>query len=110
MRIESSVTIDAPREAVWGYVTDPATPLEFMVGLTRWEVSGTIERGLGARYQVLLHVGSADVGGLVEVVEWDPPGDMAWSSVTGVDQRGRWRLRELPDGRTRVVFRFAYGV
>ena len=35
---------------------------------------------------------------------------MAWSSVTGVDQRGRWRLRELGDGRTRVTFRFAYGV
>jgi uncharacterized membrane protein len=110
MRIESSTTIDAPREAVWDYVTDPATPLEFMAGLARWEVAGTIERGLGARYRVLLHVGSADVGGLVEVVEWNPPGDMAWSSVTGVDQRGRWRLRELPDGRTRLVFRFAYGV
>ena len=35
---------------------------------------------------------------------------MAWSSVTGVDQRGRWRLRETDDGRTRVEFRFAYGV
>jgi uncharacterized membrane protein len=30
--------------------------------------------------------------------------------VTGIDQRGRWRLRELGDGRTRVTFRFAYGV
>ena len=28
----------------------------------------------------------------------------------GVDQRGRWRLREIPDGRTKVEFRFAYGV
>ena len=35
---------------------------------------------------------------------------MAWTSVTGVDQRGRWRLREAGDGRTRVEFRFAYGV
>ena len=35
---------------------------------------------------------------------------MAWSSVTGVDQRGRWRLREVAGGRTRVEFRFAYGV
>jgi uncharacterized membrane protein len=59
---------------------------------------------------MLLRVGAADVGGLIEIVEWQPEGDMAWSSVTGVDQRGRWRLRELGDGRTRVVFRFAYGV
>jgi uncharacterized membrane protein len=35
---------------------------------------------------------------------------MAWSSVTGLDQRGRWRLREGGDGRTRVEFRLAYGV
>ena len=30
--------------------------------------------------------------------------------MTGVDQRGRWRLRELGDDRTRVTFRFQYGV
>jgi uncharacterized membrane protein len=59
---------------------------------------------------MLIRVGAADVGGLIEIVEWQPEGDMAWSSVTGVDQRGRWRLRELADGRTRVTFRFAYGV
>ena len=35
---------------------------------------------------------------------------MAWSSVTGIDQRGRWRLREEADGRTRAELRFAYGV
>ena len=45
-----------------------------------------------------------------EVVEWHPEGDMAWSSVTGIDQRGRWRLRDTPDGGTRITFRFAYGV
>src|SRR5436190_13741390 len=59
---------------------------------------------------MLIRVGAADVGGLIEIVEWQPEGDMAWSSVTGVDQRGRWRLRELGEDRTRVIFRFAYGV
>ncbi len=110
MRLEESIDVAAPRPAVWDYVTDPANYLEFMEGLTRWEVAGEIDRGLGARYRILLHVGSADVGGLIEVVEWSPQGDMAWSSVTGIDQRGRWRLRELPGGGTRVTFRFAYGV
>jgi uncharacterized membrane protein len=110
MRIEQSIRIKAPRSVVWDYVTDPANYLEFMDGLTRWEVAGAIDRGLGARYRILLHVGSADVGGLIEVVEWHPEGDMAWSSVTGIDQRGRWRLRDTSDGRTRLEFRFAYGV
>ncbi len=110
MRIEQSIRIRAPRPVVWDYVTDPANYLEFMDGLTRWEVAGARERGLGARYRILLHVGSADVGGLIEVVEWHPEGDMAWSSVTGIDQRGRWRLRDTSDGGTRLEFRFAYGV
>ena len=110
MRIEETVDVAAPRSRAWDYVTDQANYVEFMEGLTRWEVAGGIDRGLGARYRILIHVGSADVGGLIEVVEWSPEGDMAWSSVTGIDQRGRWRLRDLPGGRTRVTFRFAYGV
>jgi uncharacterized membrane protein len=50
------------------------------------------------------------VGGLIEVVEWSPPTELAWTSVTGIDQRGRWRLREQRDGRTWVELRLAYGV
>lgn len=110
MRIEESIDIDAPRRVVWDYVTDPANYPEFMEAVTRWEVAGGPERGLGARYRVLLRVGSAEVGGLIEVVEWHPEADMAWSSVTGVDQRGRWQLRDLPGRGTRLQFRFAYGV
>jgi acyl-CoA synthetase (AMP-forming)/AMP-acid ligase II len=55
-----------------------------------------------------MRVGSADVGGLVEIVEFDEPADLAWTSVTGIDQRLRWRLRAAPDGRTQVTLRLAY--
>jgi len=110
VRIEQKVTVDAPRHLVWQYVTEPANYPIFIDGLTRWDVAGDRHKGLGARYRMLIRVGAADVGGLIEIVEWQPDGDMAWSSVTGVDQRGRWRLRDLGDGRTRVTFRFQYGV
>jgi uncharacterized membrane protein len=91
-------------------ITDPSRYLHFMAGLTRWEVVSKEPRGLGARYRTLMRVGSAEVGGLIEVVEWEPEGDLAWTSVTGLDQRGRWRLRERPHGRTHVEFRLSYGV
>jgi uncharacterized membrane protein len=81
-----------------------------MSGMTRWEVASEREHGLGARYRMLMRVRSAEVGGLVEVVEWDEPRDIAWTSVTGVDQRGRWRLRGRPGDCTRVEFRYSYGV
>jgi len=110
MRCSASTTVPAPIETVWGVVSDPEQTLSFMSGITRWEVESEEPTGLGARYRMLMRVGSAEVGGLVEVVEWDPPGDLAWTSVTGIDQRGRWRLRSAPGGRTRVEVRLAYGV
>jgi uncharacterized membrane protein len=81
-----------------------------MAGITRWEVVGEQRVGIGARYRILMRVRSAEVGGLVEVVEWNEARDMAWTSVTGIDQRGRWRLRARPEGRTHVELRLSYGV
>jgi uncharacterized membrane protein len=110
MRLNESIIISAPPKLVWDYVTDPGNALHYMSGVTRWEVQGEQRIGCGARYRMLIKVGSAEVGGLIEVVEFNEPFDMAWSSVTGVDQRGRWRLRDAGNGRTRVELRFAYGV
>jgi uncharacterized membrane protein len=104
------VVIAAAPERVWAVVSDPERALSFMSGVTRWEVAGEEPTGLGARYRILLRVGSAEIGGLVEVVEWDRPRELAWTSVTGIDQRCRWRLRDAGEGRTRVELRLAYGV
>ena len=110
MRVAGQVHVSAPPESVWAIISDPQRMLSFMSGVTRWEVASEEPTGLGARYRMLFRVGSAEVGGLIEVVEFAAPRDMAWTSVTGVDQRGRWRLREASNGRTRVELRFAYGV
>jgi uncharacterized membrane protein len=110
MRVGAQIEVSAPPRAVWELITDPARYLHFMAGVTRWEVADDGTRGLGARYRTLMRVGSAEVGGLVEVVEYDEACDLAWASVTGVDQRGRWRLRTLAGDRTRVELRLAYGV
>jgi uncharacterized membrane protein len=110
MRVNGDIEVAAPIELVWSIVTDPERVLSYMSGVTRWEVAGDEPTGLGARYQTLLRVGAAEVGGLIEVVEWMEPSEFAWTSVTGVDQRGRWRLRERPHDRTKVELRLAYGV
>jgi uncharacterized membrane protein len=110
MRVNGDIEVAAPIDLVWSIVTDPERVLSFMSGVTRWEVAGPEPTGLGARYQSLLRVGAAEVGGLIEIVEWLPPSECAWNSITGVDQRGRWRLRERPHNRTKVELRLAYGV
>lgn len=110
MRLSESVVVSAPQRAVWAYLADLDNYLEFLEGVTRWEAEGDRTSGLGARRRMLIKVGSAEVGGLIEVVEWDEPNDLAWSSVTGIDQRGRLRLRPAGGSSTKVEMRFAYGV
>jgi uncharacterized membrane protein len=110
MRVSARVQVAAPADRVWAAVSEPERMLSFMSGVTRWEVASDPPIGLGARYRMLIRVGSAEIGGLIEVVEWVQARELAWTSVTGIDQRGRWRLRELPGERTRVELRLAYGV
>jgi uncharacterized membrane protein len=108
--VSAHTYVSAPAESVWEVISDPARQLSYMSGITRWEVAGEDPAGMGARYRMLLRVGSAEVGGLIEIVEFVEPCDIAWTSVTGVDQRGRWRLRETADGRTKIELRLAYGI
>jgi carbon monoxide dehydrogenase subunit G len=110
MRIAEHVDVLAPPEIVWEQVSDPSRVLDFFAGVTRWECVGGPRAGLGARYRMLMRVGSAEVGGLIEVVEFDAERDLAWHSVTGIDQRGRWRLRRTEHGGTRVELRIQFGV
>jgi uncharacterized membrane protein len=79
-----------------------------MASLERWE---TVTEGpvrLGARYTVHWKIGSVPIGGVVEVVDFDPARDLAWIGITGVSLRGRFRLRDTDDGRTNLTFRLAY--
>lgn len=48
MRVAEAITISAPAEQVWAIVSDPERVLEFMSGVTRWEVASPNPTGLGA--------------------------------------------------------------
>jgi uncharacterized membrane protein len=109
MRVNESIHVNAPADLVWEYLNEPDNYLEFMAGVTRWDVDGERRSGLGARYRMLIRVGSAEVGGLIELVEFKPARDLAWTSVTGIDQRGRWRIRER-GAASHVELRLQYGV
>jgi uncharacterized membrane protein len=109
MRIEESIPISASREEVWRHVSQPERYSEFMVGTSWAPVSGEPTTGMRARFRIRIEVRSIDLGGLVEFVEWDPPHELAWTSITGIDQRGRWILRDR-DGTTEVTLRASYQV
>ena len=107
MRVERDIDIDASREEIWELIAKPDNYESFWHGLTRLDRKNK-EEGLGARYALRMRVGSADLGGLIEIVECDEAADMAWTSITGIDHRVRWRLREADDGRTKVKLRLSW--
>jgi acyl-CoA synthetase (AMP-forming)/AMP-acid ligase II/uncharacterized membrane protein len=110
MRVEQSISVDAPREEVWELIKDPAQYAALLDWVTTSEPQdGDRAPGVGARYEMRVRVGSANVGGLVEIVEYDDCCDIVWTSVTGVEQRGRLRIRPNGDGQTRLMMRMSYG-
>lgn len=108
MQIILDTEIAVSRELVWRCLIDPDHYLDFMEGITQWSVDEGTTIGLGSRISMRMSVGAAKLGGLIEIVEFDPPCDIAWTSVTGVAQRGRWRLRPVDKNRTRVEIRVSY--
>jgi uncharacterized membrane protein len=108
MRVERRTTVNADRDTVWKVLSDPDRYRSFLPHLERWETLTEGPVRVGARYTVLWKIGSIPVGGVAEVVECDTARDLAWINITGVTQRGRFRLRDAGPGRTAVTFRLAY--
>ncbi|PRC44573.1 cyclase [Mycobacterium sp. ITM-2017-0098] len=108
MRMQRSVRIDVDPHRVWKHVSDPGCYPEFMASLERWETVTDGPVGVGSRYTVHWKVGSVPIGGVIEVSEFDEARDLAWIGITGVTLRGRFRLREDGEGRTKVSFRMSY--
>ena len=108
MRVERRCIVNADRDAVWRVLSNPDRYPSFLAHLERWETITQGPPGVGSRYTVLWKIGSVPVGGVAEVVEFDKARDLAWVNITGVTQRGRFRVREAGPGQTLVTFRLAY--
>jgi len=131
VRIEEKVTLAAPRQEVWESLADPTLYPRFISNIRQMESRGRApaadqaeasdgapddgegleersDAAVGSRYAMRMHVGSADIGGTIEIVELHQGRDIAWTSITGIDQRGRWRLRDNGDGGTDVMLRLSY--
>jgi uncharacterized membrane protein len=108
MRVERQLVVKGDRHSVWALVSDPDRYPEFMPNLERWDTVTEGPAELGSRYTVHWKIGAAPVGGVIELVEFDPARDLAWLSITGVSQRGRFRLRDAGPGGTKVTFRLSY--
>ena len=99
MKIVRSLDIRAEPSKVFELIADPRRYPEFFQGVTRWKpLSDEVE--VGARFRVLMQVGSIEAGGVVRVTEWIEPEVVAWEAEAGIRQRGRWWLEKSDRGTT----------
>lgn len=105
-----SVVVRASPERVFALVDDVTAYPDFFRGITRWEPVSDQLRGVGARFRVLMQVGSIEAGGTLVVTEWDEQDRViAWESERGVAQWGRWTLEPVPAG-TRLVLQVGFAL
>lgn len=108
MRIAESVSVAAPAAAVWERI---ATPTRWPRDLGRMRcthLNGTPEAGVGARYWLHIQVGAAEVGSLIEILEYEPHSAMSWTTIRGFEQRGHWRLRQRDDESIELTLSVSY--
>lgn len=96
--IRRSIVVDAPRGRAFDLVDDPGCYPEFFVGITKWEPRSGKRRGVGAKYRVLMQVGSIEAGGTIRVTARKRNQSIEWEWEQGIHQWGRWTLREVAGG------------
>ena len=106
IELEKTLVVERTPKKVFALIADPDRYPEFFSGLTRWKLLGD-EPGLGARYRVLMKVGSIEAGGIVQVTYWREAEAIRWRWEQGIRQEGAWELRKVPSG-TEVTLRVSF--
>ncbi len=108
MRIAETVIVRVPPESVWERIADPRRWPQDLGRMHCVHVPGSPELGTGARYWLHLEVGAAEVGSLIEVLEYQPASALSWTTIEGFEQRGHWRLRDRGDGSSELSLSIGY--
>jgi ribosome-associated toxin RatA of RatAB toxin-antitoxin module len=105
--VRRRIRIEADAKSVFKLIGDPDRYPDFFVGITRWESRSRTKRAAGARYRVLMRVGSIEAGGTIKVERWEEPDLITWTWEQGVHQEGRWELNEV-EGGTDLTWEIAF--
>jgi uncharacterized membrane protein len=99
--------IEAPVERVFGYVDDHRHTIRYMRGLTLWSPTTDVVHGKGAEFEVVMKAGPANLRSIVRISAWTENRTIAWRSVDGFRQSGRWGFGRHGD-RTEVILDLEY--
>jgi uncharacterized membrane protein len=105
IKIEKEIA--APVETVFAYVDDHKNTTKYMKGLTKWAPTTDVVHGKDAEFEVVMKAGPKDLGSVVHITAWTENKTIAWKSVDGFKQTGKWAFTKKGD-KTHVVFDMEY--
>jgi acyl-CoA synthetase (AMP-forming)/AMP-acid ligase II len=108
MLITESTIVRAPPDAVWERIRDPTHWPRDLGRMHCSHLVGSPDEGSGARYWLHLEVGAAEVGSLIEILEYEPKHALSWTTIRGLEQRGHSQLHERGDDSTEVTLHVNY--
>ena len=91
----------------FAYVDDHTNVPDWMFGVERFEPHGELDHGLGAVYDVVVHVG-LPIRTRIEVTGWEQDERIEFASVSGFRTESVWTFEALDDTTTLVTSSVTY--
>ena len=105
--ITISDTIAASVETVFAYVDDHRNTTKYMKDLVKWQPTTDVTHGKGAKFAVGMKAGPTKLSSVVDINAWTENKTIAWSSLDGFKQTGKWSFKAKGD-QTDVTFDMDY--
>jgi len=106
-RITIDMTINAPVATVFAYVDDYRNTTKYMKDLVKWQPTGKVTHGKGARFDVGMRAGPTTLTSVVDITTWTENTAIGWHSNEGFRQIGIWAFTPKGD-KTQVTFDMEY--
>ena len=100
-------TIAAPVATVFAYVDDYRNTTKYMKDLVKWQPTTDVTHGKGAKFSVGMKAGPTTLGSVVNINTWAENKTIAWASLEGFKQTGKWSFKPKGD-QTDVTFDMDY--
>ena len=108
VHVQHVSTIAVPRDFAFDYVADFRNGGEWVFGVTKLEIVGQTQYGLGAVCDGSIKLGPTTLHSHTKIVRWQPPDIVALESVKGFVHRSTWAFSKAGDETTELVADISY--
>jgi carbon monoxide dehydrogenase subunit G len=106
--VQRNVSIKAPMDKVFNYITDPMSSEEWSPGIEK--ISGVVGKGVGRREKWVYKMAGMRFNGESVVQEMKFPDHYVLESVAGIISKWVFKLEKYYDGDTKLYLDVEYSI